>query len=252
MLRQRCSIGWTRSRVGPRRLARRLAARTRRHSHVGRHSRHPLAVHPGPFHFRPGAVVGGGEGLPAAGPDHRGPARRLDPNQGSAYHNLLHSLLGDFHGWPADPGHARAAALIAWAAAAVALALVGITGGAEIAGVRAGVPADHRDWLLAVLCGPIGARIASHAHRNPCGWLLLGTGVLAAITLRVVDPDGRADVLAARLDLVAGLRPADPGGAAVPRRPCPVRPLAVDRRRAGSCHRRRHGSAGVAQPACTT
>jgi signal transduction histidine kinase len=44
----------------------------------------------------------------------------------------------------------------------------------------AGVPAETRDWLLAAICAPLGARIAAYAPRNPCGWLILAVGALAA------------------------------------------------------------------------
>jgi signal transduction histidine kinase len=90
---------------------------------------------------------------------------------------------------PAETASARTAApIIAWAAAAAALALAGIALWAEIVGVRAGVPPDERDWVLAGLCSTIGARVVSHARRNPCGWLILGTGFLAAVTLGASIP----------------------------------------------------------------
>lgn len=42
-----------------------------------------------------GAAISGGE-VGAARP-HHDPEHDTDPSTGSAYHNLLHSMLGDFH-----------------------------------------------------------------------------------------------------------------------------------------------------------
>src|SRR5687768_15615794 len=72
---------------------------------------------------------------------------------------------------------------LAWAASVLALGLVAVTLVAEVAGERAGLPAEGRDWLLATICAPLGARIAAHAARNACGWLILGVGLLAAGTV---------------------------------------------------------------------
>ncbi|MEU4624776.1 GAF domain-containing sensor histidine kinase [Actinoplanes sp. NPDC023801] len=45
------------------------------------------------------------------------------------------------------------------------------------------LPAEWRDWLLAIVCLPIGVRVAAHAGRNACGWLVLAVGLLAAATV---------------------------------------------------------------------
>jgi signal transduction histidine kinase len=68
-------------------------------------------------------------------------------------------------------------------AAVAALALLAAGAVAELTGARAGVPAQGREWLLAALCTPLGARIAAHRARNACGWLLLAVGMLAALTV---------------------------------------------------------------------
>jgi signal transduction histidine kinase len=65
----------------------------------------------------------------------------------------------------------------------VALLLLALAAVAEPAGLRHGVPAEGRDWLLAALCAPLGARIAGYDRRNPIGWLLLAVGVLGALTV---------------------------------------------------------------------
>lgn len=70
--------------------------------------------------------------------------------------------------------------LLAWGAAVVAYGLVALAVVAQLAGFRAGVAPEGRDWLLALLCAPLGARIASHAPRNACGWLILSIGLLSA------------------------------------------------------------------------
>lgn len=46
-----------------------------------------------------------------------------------------------------------------------------------------GIAAEGRDWLLAALCAPLGARIVGYDRRNACGWLLLAVGVLGAIAV---------------------------------------------------------------------
>lgn len=74
-------------------------------------------------------------------------------------------------------------ARFATAAAAAAMVLLAVTAVAELAGVRAGAAADGRDWLIAALCAPLGARIAAQESRNLCGWLILAIGVLAAATV---------------------------------------------------------------------
>jgi signal transduction histidine kinase len=61
--------------------------------------------------------------------------------------------------------------------------LLAATAVAQAAGVRPAVPADLRDWLLAALCAPLGARLAAHDRRNACGWLLLAVGCLGAGTV---------------------------------------------------------------------
>jgi signal transduction histidine kinase len=76
-----------------------------------------------------------------------------------------------------------APARAAWCAAGVALALVAGTAVAALAGARDGLPVEWRDWLLAVVCAPLGARVATYATRNACGWLVLAVGVLGAATV---------------------------------------------------------------------
>jgi signal transduction histidine kinase len=88
----------------------------------------------------------------------------------------------------ADRVDPRTAAGIAWAVAAGALGLAGLALAAEISGTLAGTPPDNRDWVLVALCLPIGARVAAHAPRNPCGWLILSVGALAGITLAASVP----------------------------------------------------------------
>ncbi|KXK60750.1 hypothetical protein AWW66_17250 [Micromonospora rosaria] len=83
------------------------------------------------------------------------------------------------------------AARLAWALAGTALLLVAAA--ALLALARAEgwlgspppgrVPAEARDWLLAAVCAPLGARIAAHSPRNSCGWLVLGVGLCGATTV---------------------------------------------------------------------
>lgn len=40
--------------------------------------------------------------------------------------------------------------------------------------------AEWRDWLLALVCPPLGARVAAHAPRRPVGWLISTAGLCAA------------------------------------------------------------------------
>jgi signal transduction histidine kinase len=77
-------------------------------------------------------------------------------------------------------------AWIAWTVAGIALGLVGVVALVRVVSPQAGggeVPAEIRDWLLALLCVPLGARIAAHRPHNPCGWLVLAVGTLAAATV---------------------------------------------------------------------
>ncbi|MFG1610285.1 sensor histidine kinase [Actinoplanes sp. NPDC049265] len=76
-----------------------------------------------------------------------------------------------------------APARLAWSAAGVALVLVAGTAVTALAGIRDGPPVEARDWLLALVCAPLGARVATHAARNACGWLVLAVGVLGAATV---------------------------------------------------------------------
>jgi signal transduction histidine kinase len=89
---------------------------------------------------------------------------------------------------------AALAARLAWGTATVSLALVASAGIAELLGARSGLSAERRDWLLALLCAPLGARVVAYAPRNPCGWLLSVVGLLAAAT--VATSIGRAEALA--------------------------------------------------------
>ena len=86
---------------------------------------------------------------------------------------------------PARPARPRypVPALLAWAVTAAAVGAVLAGAVAELTGSRAGLPAEGRDWLLAVLCVPLGIRVVTHAPRNACGWLLLATGSFAAGTV---------------------------------------------------------------------
>ncbi|PRY25821.1 sensor histidine kinase [Pseudosporangium ferrugineum] len=81
---------------------------------------------------------------------------------------------------------------LAWGLAGVALALVAGTALAALAGTRDGLAVEGRDWLLAVVCAPLGARVATHAARNACGWLVLAVGVLGAATVATSAAGGPA------------------------------------------------------------
>lgn len=78
--------------------------------------------------------------------------------------------------------HWQRPVLLAWGVATVALTLVGVAAVAQFSGASAGIAPQGRDWLLALLCAPLGARIASYAPRNACGWLILTVGGLSAVT----------------------------------------------------------------------
>ncbi|GIE99842.1 sensor histidine kinase [Paractinoplanes rishiriensis] len=70
--------------------------------------------------------------------------------------------------------------------APIAVAVLGLLAATAVAlalGVRPAIPAEGRDWLLAAVFAPLGARIAAHERRNPCGWLLLAVGVLGGVTV---------------------------------------------------------------------
>jgi signal transduction histidine kinase len=77
---------------------------------------------------------------------------------------------------------------LAWIAAALALVVVLVALVAEASGTRAGIAADKRDWILAVLCAPLGARVVAYARRNATGWLILGVGLLGAGTIAASIP----------------------------------------------------------------
>ncbi|GAB2961833.1 hypothetical protein GCM10027280_58320 [Micromonospora polyrhachis] len=79
---------------------------------------------------------------------------------------------------------------LAWAIAALSMLTLAVGMITELTDSRAGIPADTRDWLLAGLCAPIGARIAAHTARNACGWLILAVGLLSAITILSSLPAG--------------------------------------------------------------
>jgi subtilisin family serine protease len=75
------------------------------------------------------------------------------------------------------------APLLAWATTATAVAVVAAAG--AVAVLRGGGPSppEARDWMLCGIGLLLGARIASHAPRNACGWLLLLVGVSATVTI---------------------------------------------------------------------
>jgi signal transduction histidine kinase len=72
---------------------------------------------------------------------------------------------------------------LAWCIAGGALVVVAVAFVAELSGHQFGVAAEIRDWVLALLCAPLGARVATHAPRNPIGWLVLAVGAFAAATV---------------------------------------------------------------------
>ncbi|MFI7547876.1 sensor histidine kinase [Actinoplanes sp. NPDC049599] len=77
----------------------------------------------------------------------------------------------------------RPAIRLAWAVASVSAVLLVVGLAESLLHRGAGLPAERRDWLLALLCVPLGVRVAAYAPRNPCGWLLSGVGLLASGTV---------------------------------------------------------------------
>ena len=75
----------------------------------------------------------------------------------------------------------------AWAPAAASYALVAV---AVVAGLWHPPTAEWRDWLLALVCPPLGARVAAYAPRNPAGWLISAVGLCAAGTVAASTSEG--------------------------------------------------------------
>jgi signal transduction histidine kinase len=77
----------------------------------------------------------------------------------------------------------RPAVRLAWAVASVSAVLLVAGLAATLLDLGAGLPTERSDWLLALLCVPLGVRVAVYAPGNPCGWLLSGVGLLASGTV---------------------------------------------------------------------
>ncbi|HWS38056.1 MAG TPA: histidine kinase [Actinoplanes sp.] len=83
----------------------------------------------------------------------------------------------------------RPAVRLAWAVASVSVVLLALGLSAVLLDLDAGQPTERSDWLLALLCVPLGLRVAVYAPGNPCGWLLSGVGLLASGTLAAAVDD---------------------------------------------------------------
>jgi signal transduction histidine kinase len=73
--------------------------------------------------------------------------------------------------------------LVARLVAGAALLAVALGAVAAVTGRGAGLVPEGRDWVIALLCVPLGLRVVGHAPRHACGWLLLAAGGCAAGTV---------------------------------------------------------------------